>query len=288
MKPYLQEFSSNEKSASLKLASEEVFSVYYHNIFDYPLSFSELIKWKAGNVPNLNVDVDYKNGYYFLKGREGLVYKKVLRERISQKKQTIAFKASKTLSLVSAVKMIGITGSLAMSNAKKDSDIDLIIITKNGKLWSTRLITYLLFKLANISVRKPREPNQKNKLCLNIWLDESDMIWPKNERNVYTAHEILQITPILNRGEAYENFLYKNKWAFKYWPNAQIIRKPTYRYKYSKPINLDFIDNVAYKLQYRYLKPKLTKEHVTFTKAVFHPRNLSEITLKKIPLTQKP
>lgn len=288
MKSYLQGFSSNEESAFLRLTSEEEFSVYYHNIFDYPLSFSELIKWKAGNAPNLKVIVDYKNGHYFLKGREGLIYKRVLRKRISQKKRTIALKASKILSVLSAVKMIGITGSLAMSNAKKDSDIDLIIITKSGRLWSTRLMAYLLFKLANISVRKPGELNQKNKLCLNIWLDESNMTWPINERNVYTAHEILQIIPILNRGKIYEKFLYKNKWALKYWPNAQIIKKSLNSYKYTKPINLDFIDSIAYKLQYRYLKPKLTKEHVTFTKAVFHPRNLSEVTLKKILLTQKP
>lgn len=287
MTAYFKEFTSRRESSKLQLTPEEIFSVYYHNFFDYPLNFSEIVRWKAGDIPNSYVEIDYKNGFYFIKGREGLIYKRILRERISQKKILIAQKASKLISSISTVKMIGITGSLAMGNATKESDIDLMIITKKGKLWTTRIVVYFLLKISGFSVRKPGEANQKNKLCLNIWLDESDMAWSIKVRNVYTAHEILQTIPIVNRGKTYENFIFKNKWALKYWPNAQKIKKLKDSSKYTKLRNLNIIDKFAYNLQFMYLKPKLTKETVSITKAVFHPRDLSKEMLKKIYLTQK-
>ena len=287
MTSHLREFSSKKELLPVKLSPEEIFSVYYHNIFEYPLVFTELIKWRANNVPNLNMEVDYKNGHYFLKGCEGLVYKRILRERISQKKRLIAKRACEILSILPSIRMIGITGSLAMSNAKKDSDIDLIIITKHGKLWSTRLAAYILLKLTNISIRKPGEINQKDKLCLNIWLDESDVAWPKKDQNVYTAHEILHIIPILNRMNTHEKFLYKNKWALRYWPNVLKINLKDDRLEYSKHMNLSFFELIFYNIQRYYLKSKLTNECVSFTRAVFHPRNLGQEIMKKIYLTQK-
>ncbi len=287
MTAYFKEFPSSHESPILQLTPEEMFSVYYHNFFDYPLNFSEIVRWKAGEISNSYLEIDYNNGFYFIKGREGLIYKRALRERISQKKYLIAQKASKLISGIPAVKMIGVTGSLAMGNATKESDIDLMIITKKGKLWTTRIAVYILLKISGFSVRRPGETNQKNKLCLNIWLDESDMAWPIKARNVYTAHEILQTIPIVNKGKSYERFLFRNKWALRYWPNAQKIKVTKKSSKYTKLRNLNLINKLAYNLQYLYLKPKLTREEVGITKAIFHPRDLSKETLKKIYLTQK-
>lgn len=274
--PFLHGFDSKNNSPGKDINSSEVFAVYYHNIFEYPLTFPEIIKWTPKNAPKVSSNVDYKNGFYFIKGREGLIYKRVVRKRLSQKKLKITKRASKIISLIPAVKMIGLTGSLAMGNAEKNSDIDLLIIAKRGRLWSSRVFTYLLLKLFGFKLRSPGTSKQKDRLCLNIWLDESNLLWSKKDRNFFTAHEILQIVPLFNKERTYEYFLARNRWALDFWPNAVEIRPVNKDLSHKRSEILDRIESLAYKIQYLYMRRKITNEIVTPTRAVFHPNNLSK------------
>lgn len=262
---------------------EEKFSVYYHDLFDYPLSFSDLIKWSSNKTlhdySDQKINVVHKNGFYFLEGREGLVYKRLLRKRISLKKGKIAKKAAKLLSIIPGIKMIAQTGSLAMENSSEESDIDLMIITKRGFLWTTRLFAYFIIRLFGIRVRNPGVGDQKNKLCLNIWLDEADLSWPKKNRNIYTAHEIAQATPLVNKNKTYEIFLSQNKWILSYWPKAVRIKNLKSTCSTGR-INL--VEKLAFKLQYLYMKNKISEETITTTRALFHPRDWAKIIMNRL------
>jgi len=283
----LRDFSLKKNLPVESLGKGEIFSIYYHNIFDYPLTFSELVKWNAKAPPQVECKIEYKDGFYFVKGNEGLIYKRTIRMRSSQNKLKLAKKASKMISLLPSVKMVGLTGSLAMENGGKESDIDLLIITKEGRLWSTRLFTYILLKIMNYGVRKPAGSSQKDKLCLNIWLDESDLMWKKKDRNFFTAHEIMQIVPLADKSGAYGRFLSGNSWVLDFWPNAKEIKKNN-SISYTKLRKLNFMENLMYKLQYIYMKPKMTREVVSITRAIFHPNDLSGDITSKIPLTRSP
>ena len=70
----------------------------------------------------------------------------------------------------------------ALNNAKKNSDIDLLIITSKNTLWTTRIISFALLKFAGFKLRRAGDKNEKDKLCLNMWLDESDLVLKK--RNI--------------------------------------------------------------------------------------------------------
>jgi D-beta-D-heptose 7-phosphate kinase/D-beta-D-heptose 1-phosphate adenosyltransferase len=232
-------------------------------------------------APQTKANVEYKDGFYFVRGSGRLIYKRTVRKRISQKKIKIAKKATRVISLMGNVKMVGISGSLAMENAEEGGDIDLMIITKKGKLWTTRVVVYFLLKLFGFFIRTSGKVNQKDGLCLNIWLDESDMVWNKEEKNYFTAHEILQIIPLFNKNKTYENFLLNNKWALDFWPNVVDIK---YKNKSlsTKLSKLGLIDSLAFKAQYLYMKPKITRELITQTRAIFHPNDLSAKILAKI------
>jgi len=285
MRSLLHELASKNNLPGKKLNSLEKFSVYYHNIFEYPLTFSELVKWTPKNSPEIPVEVDYNNDYYYVKGSKSLIYKRDIRNRNSQKKLKIAQKAAKILSLIPNVRMVGITGSLAMNNAKDGGDIDFLIITKKGRLWSTRIFSYLLLIFFGLSLRKPKISSQKDKLCLNMWLDESNLAWSKNERNFYTAHEILQVIPVINKNRVYELFISKNMWAFNYWPYALDKKLVRNSISISKLRNTNLIEMLLYKAQYLYMKDKLTSEVIKPARAIFHPINLSKIVFKKLHLT---
>lgn len=265
------------------LGKSEVASILYHNIFDYPLNAKEIIKWGVGKkgltLFKKTKEILSKNGLYFLKGRENLLYKKTLRERASHRKIEIAGKNASLLAKFPTVKGVFITGALAMNNAKEESDIDLMILTKKNSLWLTRLITYLVLRVMNSAVRKPNDEEQKDKLCLNIWLDESALSWDKKDRNIYSAHEIAQVVPIVDKENIYQRFLHKNRWILDYWPNAARVQSTKYKVRSGNLLSTKycvlctFFEMLAFKLQYLYMKPKITREVVTLHKAIFHPKN---------------
>jgi len=285
--PFLYKFSlGKEKGRASILGSSEVAAVKYHDIFDYPLNFSELIKWTVGkkggrlNLENLP-EIEEKNGYYFLKGKKDSIYKRSLKERISERKLKIAQGAAAILRRIPTIKLIAATGALAMKNVNEEADIDLLIVTQKGRLWLARIFSYLALRITNYAVRKPNDRNGKDKLCLNIWLDERTLVWPENDRNIYTAHEIAQIVPLVNKDRTYERFLSENSWIMDYWPSAVKLPQDTELriMNYANPLYIilnslfSMVNRLAFKLQYLYMKPKITREVVTLHKAIFHPRN---------------
>jgi predicted nucleotidyltransferase len=290
----LYSVSRSESAVSgYSLTNSEKLSVLYHDIFDYPLSFAELIKWQVGKgIGGIksSISITAKKGYYHVDSREGLIYKRQLRKRISAKKLKIAQKSAKILAMIPTVKMVAITGSLAMQNSTDDSDIDLLIVTKSETLWTTRLIVYTLLRATGYLLRKPRVKNERNALCLNIWLDEKDLVWKKADRNLYTAHEIAQIVPLVNKNKTYEMFLNENKWILNFWPNSVRISNMEHRiWKKNSKFNIlnsifSVVEKVLFWIQIKYMKPKMTREVATKTRALFHPQNWGEVVLSKLAL----
>jgi predicted nucleotidyltransferase len=286
----LSKTTSGSKKERKVMEESEKLSVFYHDLFDYPLTFSDLIKWNIGmecitSIKN-NTSVTCNNGYYFLEKHDGLIYKRILRKRVSEKKILIAKKASRILSLIPSIKMIAVTGSLAMENAEDKSDIDLMIITKSGALWSTRLFVYFVIYLFGIQKRNPGDKIQEDKLCLNMWMDENDLIW-RSPRNIYTAHEIAQIMPLANKDRTYEKFLFRNKWVLNFWPNSvkienlRYLTRDTVKIKKSR-IGENLLEKIVFKLQYIHMKAKITREVITKTRAIFHPNDIGKTVLTRL------
>ncbi len=259
-------------------------SILYHDIFDFPLTKRELLRWNTPYKTKTKKKVVEKDGYFFVEGREDLVEKRKLRQKNSLKKLIYAKKVVKLLSQIPTIQMIGITGSLAMMNADVSSDVDFMIVTKRGTLWTTRLTALLLLKLKGIKTRRFGNKNQKDKICLNLWLDESSLRW--NKRNIFTAHEIAQVLPILEKDWTYEEFIRKNRWIKKYWPNgAMFVGKK--RRKSSSNFNIStllirLVEPVFFFLQKVYMARKITNEEVKKNRAAFHPVNLSKIVKNKL------
>ena len=247
---------------TVDLNPDNIFSLIYHHFFEYPLTRLELIKWQPGKkVEKLKVPkvkYGYTNGYFYLKIAKGLVSSRILRKRNSLKKIQIARKVSRILKKIAFVKMVAITGSLSMFNAKDIADVDLMVITRKGRLWTTRLLSIVLLTLYGIKIRRWGDKNEKNKICINIWIDESSLTWAKNDRNFYTAHEIAQIIPLFDRGEIYQTFLSKNSWLKEYWPNSVKIEKIKKYRKYKKPnVVEETIEKLSFNFQKFYMKKKI-------------------------------
>lgn len=280
------------ESASNKQASvTSKISLKYHDIFNYPLTIEELKKWKIGPkflIFNSQFLINKKSNFYFINKREKIVKKRLQNEKYSKKKLVIAKKAANLISKIPTVSFIGVTGSLAMMNSNKNSDIDLIIITKPNTLWNTRLICYLVIWFFGYKIRKPNNRFEKDKLCLNMWLDEANLVWDKKDRNIYTAHEIAQIIPLVNKNNNYENFLYLNRWILSYWPNAVSVQSTKFKVQKQQKLSIRYsvlgtiFEKIAFKLQYFYMRNKITTEIVTPSKAIFHKNDWGKVVMKKL------
>ncbi len=273
------------------LGEKEISSLIYHDIFDYPLAPLELIKWTAGSkvkFKNLeNIKISTKNGFLFLNGKEGSTLKRLMRKRISKRKLGKARKAAKILSFLPSIRMVAATGALAMNNANEESDIDFLMITKKGSLWTTRFLAMALLKVFGIPRRKYGERSTKDKLCLNIWLDESDLAWSKSSRDIFTSHEISQVIPLVNKEQAYERFLSKNIWIADFWPNATSAKagKEKKRSKIGeRGFAMRLVESLMRRAQYWYMKDKITRETITSTRALFHPVDWASLISSKLEL----
>lgn len=274
------------------MVSSKFLSLVYHDIFDFPLSEGELVRWE---VRGKKVDVAVGSGiqttgeYYHLKGRGQIVKLRQEREKESIKKLKLARKICTKLFTIPTVRFIGVTGSLAMKNSKKESDIDLMVITSRGTLWTTRLIVYLATKLSSYQVRSADGTESKDAICFNMWLDEKHLLVPHKMRNLYSAHEVLQVVPLYNKGRTFEKFLEANKWTLDFWPKAHLgtrhwglgTRKNALSIAYClTPIAL-LIEPIAYWTQRLYMYRRITRETVEPGRAFFHPTDWSSIVLKE-------
>lgn len=196
----------------------------------------------------------------------------------------------KILSFFPQIKLIGFSGSLAMMNAEKDDDIDLFIITEKNRLFTGRFVAIILAKILGIH----RSYNKRftvhvtrytNKVCLNLFFDESNLAVPDFKRNEYVAHEILQMKPIVNKDSVYERFLAANSWVFGIFPNAKEVVSTKYKVlssKKKKSLNTcylilnTFFNKIEQSLkvfQLHLINRHRTTEIITSTQLWFHPKD---------------
>lgn len=150
--------------------------------------------------------------------KDKITFDKVMWNRNSESKVEEEFykktvKYIKFIKWVPWIKMIWIWNSISMNSAKEDSDIDLLIVTDNNKLWLVRILVTIIFQI--LQVRKDSK-NHAWRFCLSFfctlnWLD----FWKfKLEKDPYLYFWILYFKPILNFNNTYNLFLEKNKqWA---------------------------------------------------------------------------
>lgn len=146
----------------------------------------------------------------------------VSRKRISEEKIKKIMPYVKHLAKFSQIRLIGLSGSVAMNNATEDHDVDVFIITTKNRLWTGRCIAVILATILGLR-RRRTDTNISNKICLNLFFDEANLRVPKLKETAYVAHEILQMKPLVSKNGAYEAFLKQNRWVYKIFPNAKEI-----------------------------------------------------------------
>lgn len=172
--------------------------------------------------------------------------------------------------------MVGVTGSVAAGGAKKNEDIDLLIITKNQRLWIVRLLLKIELILKRIPHRKWMREEVGDEYCFNLWLDESNLKIPMAKRNLRNAMDLIMMKVILNRDKTYERFLGVNEWVADYVKTGyfkKVDQKNRMKEKkLGKKSNwLGWVNFFCYVGQRGFMLFKIKKEIISVGTAFFHP-----------------
>ena len=247
----------------------------YARFFKYPLSAEETHFWF---ITPRSISLSAIKKYLpKLTQRERKI--RINLYKNTHKKINKAKKLVKLAKFIPTIKLLTLTGSTAIGNSKKNDDIDLMIVTSANTLWITRPIFLLLLTL-KFSRRYPGDNQQKvmDAFCPNLWLDTKSLQIPKRMMNLYTAHEVLQVKPLLDRGNTYQKFIKENSWTKKFLANAysKILKKKSAK---KNKIDLSFVffplNLFLFFLQYIYMLPKLSKEKISLHSAFFHKIDFS-------------
>ena len=269
----------------------------YSDIFDYPLTLEEIHRYLIGyktSTQSLKKFVTTSNlkqykDYYYLPGRKKIVSNRLKRAKTSIEKIIYAKSIASKLRFIPTIRAIYITGALAMNNSETNDDIDLMIITSPNTLWTTRLMVNSLLDTFNLR-RKPiypersRRATHSNKICLNLWLDQSALTISKPNRNLYVAHEVAQALPIFDKQEVHRQFLQQNRWINKFLPNIAIHSPSPHNTKlitHNSRRTTPWLESIFFKIQKAYMTNKITSERITPHSAFFHPRDTGSWVMRE-------
>ncbi len=198
----------------------------YFDLFDYPLKLEEIERYFLGELSSREAlehflassrtFIHQLDGYYFFPGREHIVITREEREKVSQRYWKKVRSFLPFILLVPFVRMVGVCNTLSFNNASAESDIDLFIVAKAGRLFIVRFFTVLLFALLGVR----RHGNKiAGRFCLSFYVDDSALDMSKIQSgsgDIYLPFWVLTMKPIFGR-DTYSAFVKANLWIEKYF-----------------------------------------------------------------------
>ncbi len=188
----------------------------YSDIFDYPLTIEELHRYLVLPAPKDRVlqcaatmdKVATHDGYYYLAGRDEIVGLRKTRASASRKIYKRAVFYGRILGVLPFVRMAALTGSLAVMNLSKGADIDYMLVTRAGRLWTARAFSVLFGRMM-----RPFGYT----ICVNLLVSENALAWPLHD--LYSAREMCQMIPISGL-DVYRQLRAVNSWTESILPNS--------------------------------------------------------------------
>lgn len=214
-------------------------TVVFFDLFDYPLSDSEL--WKFLLVPEgaphyslfdirncletstaLGRCVEEKDGMYCLAGRSNL--RNLRRERmlVSCRKYLRARRIARILAYVPFVRMLCVCNTLGLNATREKSDIDFFIVASRGHVW---LVRFFCAGIAQILGMRPRPGMVRDSVCLSFYVSDDALCLSSLQDegwtpDLYLAYWTTFCVPLYDAGGVYERFFSANAWVRRVLPNT--------------------------------------------------------------------
>lgn len=219
---------------SKKISKNILATIAYYDVFSYPMTSFEIWKYimrsdyyEEDNVKQVDLHqivhelkqdplirfIEEYNGFYFLKGRKSIVEERICNSKISFSKAKRLRRVINIFRFIPFVRMVGVTGRLAMKNTRPSSDWDLLVVLKNGHIWTGRTLVTLIMHL----IGKRRHSNKiKDRICLNYFITDKSL--EISTKDLYSANEYFFMYPLFGF-DTFIKFQLKNRWISSMKPN---------------------------------------------------------------------
>lgn len=221
----------------MNLSKNIINTITYYDILNFPLTSFEVWKYLVGienresGIENctlgkiiealenddLKEHVEEFRGFFFLKGRKDLVARRIQNDKNSIVKFEIAKKVSKWLRYIPFVRMVAVTGTLAMKNCEKDSDIDFFVVLQEGRIFTGRLLVTLAVQMLG---RRRYGKKIKNRICLNYFAATDGL--EIQRKDLFAANEYSLVFLLFGGWVGREFFEANFDWIKKFKPNWKI------------------------------------------------------------------
>ncbi|MEK7618733.1 MAG: hypothetical protein AAB416_00645 [Patescibacteria group bacterium] len=224
-----------------------VSTIAYYDLFEYPLTLLELWQYLIAPAPAsvtpgdiaealeesalLTEHIQSDHGFYFLKGREGILRVRRDRSTIAVRKIRCARAFARLAAAVPFVRFIGVCNTVGLRHASEESDIDFLVIAQGGALWLVRACTTTLAHL--LGVRPHQRGRMKDTMCLSFFLSDAAFNLESSalpERggvhDVYLAAWTGHITPLFDERDTFSRLHDANRWTSVHRPNMHAIQPP--------------------------------------------------------------
>lgn len=207
------------------LTSAIIKALAFFDMYDYALTFDELHRYLEIKCDPTELQealkemtgehVHERAGVYFLIGRESLTEKIDEFNENARKKYAIAMRVAGVLKYLSGVRMLAVCNSLARGVAGTESDIDLFIILKKGRIWSLRLLITLIVHALGV-----RRYGAKitDRICLSFYIADDHLNVYEYEDQDLDFYWLSTMKPLYDDG-AYAEFIKANDWLYQKQPN---------------------------------------------------------------------
>lgn len=198
-------------------------AVAYFDIFHHPVTAEEIMYFmnKPCSQQNLHCTLNallhdekiFKSKeFYSLRNDHLLAMRRMNANAAAATQMKTARSIASFLTWFPFIKAVAISGSLSKNVAHADSDIDFFIITKENRLWLSKLFFGSFIKFATLI-------GYKKWFCLNYIIDETSL--EVLEKNIFTATEIITLLPIYGE-HLFDRFFEANNWIYDFFPNHPI------------------------------------------------------------------
>ena len=194
-------------------------SVLYAAVFDYPLTLSQLRQTLIGSAQTpseivaalrhsaaLAKLVHMRDGFIFPAGRSDLI---AIRRRREQRSRGFLADHGPLLRLIAAlpyVRLLGLSGSVAHLNMENGGDLDIFIVTRGARVWSTAVAVILLAKALG----------RRRTLCANFIVADSSLT--VDQPDLFSANQVINLKPLLG-DDMYRRLLEANPFVHDFYPN---------------------------------------------------------------------
>jgi hypothetical protein len=212
---------------STDLAGAVLATLAYADLFDHPLSAEEvhrqLVAVRATpeevaevlqTSPRIVRSTSQSGGLFTLAGRDAIVEARRWREASAVRAWPQARRWGRALAALPYVRMVAVTGALAVDAVDPDADIDYLVVSTTGRVWTCRALVTALARVAG---------SAGIRLCPNYVLAERALALA--ERTLYTAHEMVQMVPLAGP-ETWQRMRDANHWVGTFLPNSLPLAPP--------------------------------------------------------------